>query len=399
MMFLLSTIIVLLHASQTLGHGRLMEPPARNCMWRFGYLNPINYNDNEVFCGGAAKQFQENGGQCGVCGDSWEVPHPQPHETGGLYGNGVIAKTYLTGSWIELEVELTANHKGRFQFKLCPVNGREEATQDCLDQNIILSPDGSDNFPIEVSKQKINLNFRGKLPQGLICTRCVLQWTWRSANSWGNCGNGTSGLGCGPQETFRNCADVSIVSSPLFLPETDNPRAIFVSDKSGRGRRPLVVRSQVCVSTDAYRMYHRMSDWCQLNCLAYPSNCPPAICKCLDTCSALPGTNLTDFECNKRCLRYPHTEQCPKECNCTGGESIEDEFVIIENSIFTDEVAAKSSKQAAAKTVTSSTVQYNKPVSSSPVQYNKPVLVPTVYSPLIHPIYKLPLRVYQYLVK
>ena len=27
-------------------------------MWRFGYLNPINYNDNEVFCGGAAKQFQ-----------------------------------------------------------------------------------------------------------------------------------------------------------------------------------------------------------------------------------------------------------------------------------------------------------------------------------------------------
>ena len=41
--------------------------------------------------------LQENGGQCGVCGDSWEAPHPQPHETGGLYGNGVIAKTYLTG--------------------------------------------------------------------------------------------------------------------------------------------------------------------------------------------------------------------------------------------------------------------------------------------------------------
>lgn len=30
----------------------------RNCMWRFGYLNPINYNDNEVFCGGVAKQFE-----------------------------------------------------------------------------------------------------------------------------------------------------------------------------------------------------------------------------------------------------------------------------------------------------------------------------------------------------
>ena len=27
-------------------------------MWRFGYVNPINYNDNEVFCGGAAVQFE-----------------------------------------------------------------------------------------------------------------------------------------------------------------------------------------------------------------------------------------------------------------------------------------------------------------------------------------------------
>jgi len=34
------------------GHGRLMNPPSRNAMWRFGWPNPINYNDNEVFCGG-----------------------------------------------------------------------------------------------------------------------------------------------------------------------------------------------------------------------------------------------------------------------------------------------------------------------------------------------------------
>ena len=34
------------------GHGRMMDPPARNAMWRLGYSNPINYNDNEVFCGG-----------------------------------------------------------------------------------------------------------------------------------------------------------------------------------------------------------------------------------------------------------------------------------------------------------------------------------------------------------
>lgn len=39
------------------GHGRLMDPPARNSMWRFGFPNPVNYNDNELFCGGYAGQF------------------------------------------------------------------------------------------------------------------------------------------------------------------------------------------------------------------------------------------------------------------------------------------------------------------------------------------------------
>ena len=34
------------------GHARMMDPPARNSMWRLGYSNPTNYNDNEVFCGG-----------------------------------------------------------------------------------------------------------------------------------------------------------------------------------------------------------------------------------------------------------------------------------------------------------------------------------------------------------
>ena len=39
------------------GHGRLMEPPARNSMWRFGYGTPINYSDNEVFCGGVGSKY------------------------------------------------------------------------------------------------------------------------------------------------------------------------------------------------------------------------------------------------------------------------------------------------------------------------------------------------------
>lgn len=41
------------------GHGRLMDPPARNSMWRFGFPNPVNYNDNELFCGGYAGKCQK----------------------------------------------------------------------------------------------------------------------------------------------------------------------------------------------------------------------------------------------------------------------------------------------------------------------------------------------------
>ena len=34
------------------GHGRLWWPPSRAAMWRRGFDNPPNYNDNEQFCGG-----------------------------------------------------------------------------------------------------------------------------------------------------------------------------------------------------------------------------------------------------------------------------------------------------------------------------------------------------------
>lgn len=43
-MKLLAFVALLVH--QVCGHGRLMEPPARNAMWRFGFPNAVNYNDN-----------------------------------------------------------------------------------------------------------------------------------------------------------------------------------------------------------------------------------------------------------------------------------------------------------------------------------------------------------------
>ena len=44
--------IVLMMTSLVEGHGRLVEPPSRSSAWRFGFPTPINYDDNELFCGG-----------------------------------------------------------------------------------------------------------------------------------------------------------------------------------------------------------------------------------------------------------------------------------------------------------------------------------------------------------
>ena len=48
------------------------------------------------------------------------------------------------------------------------------------------------------------------LPREKECQKCVLRWHWRSGNNWGKCDDGSHQMGCGPQETFRNCADISV---------------------------------------------------------------------------------------------------------------------------------------------------------------------------------------------
>ena len=53
-------------------------------------------------------------------------------------------------------------------------------------------------------------SWRFPLPPRLRCPACTLQWRWVAGNNWADCGNGTAGLGCGPQEEFRACADIRI---------------------------------------------------------------------------------------------------------------------------------------------------------------------------------------------
>ena len=116
-----------------LGHGYLQEPPSRSSMWRFGFNTPPNYNDNQLFCGGfdvsvcnstttilsldlfllilpvyillfyeLQRQWNRNGGKCGICGDPWDGV--RENEAGGRYATGTISRQYTEGQVIDVRL-------------------------------------------------------------------------------------------------------------------------------------------------------------------------------------------------------------------------------------------------------------------------------------------------------
>ena len=58
-------------------------------MFRMGFQNPPDYQDNQGFCGGREYQI-EQGGKCGICGDPW-LANPKEHEApGGKYSTWIF---------------------------------------------------------------------------------------------------------------------------------------------------------------------------------------------------------------------------------------------------------------------------------------------------------------------
>ena len=45
------------------GHGFIKDPAARNCMWRFGFKNPKNWDDTGLYCGSFGTQWDKNHGK------------------------------------------------------------------------------------------------------------------------------------------------------------------------------------------------------------------------------------------------------------------------------------------------------------------------------------------------
>ncbi|XP_066920151.1 uncharacterized protein [Clytia hemisphaerica] len=190
-------------------HGYMENPPSRNSMWRYGFPNPKNYGDNELFCGGAFV-MKKNGGKCGVCGDPYHAK-VQPHADGGKYANGIITRTYKQGQVIDVKIYLTMSHLGYFEFRIGEFDNKKTSGNAIgkLNGHLMDLVGGGTRFTVpRYGKQKFDIKL--KLPAGLKCKRCVLQWWYKGANNW-DCDKNGCGMGHGTQEHFVNCADVSIV--------------------------------------------------------------------------------------------------------------------------------------------------------------------------------------------
>ncbi|XP_037041216.1 uncharacterized protein LOC119077953 [Bradysia coprophila] len=211
-MFKFALLLVVALVAGVNSHGRLMRPPSRSSVWRvpeFQSLNPPpNWNDNELFCG-ARHQAVNPGTDCGVCGDPINAATPRPNEMGGQFYRGIITGRYTAGQIIDIDIDMTQYHRGFMEFRLCttPGNGAGE-TQACFNQNLLQRADGGGSRT-EVTRTGW-YHMRYRLPANVRCARCVLQWNYRAGNNWGQCPDGSGALGCGPQETFRGCSDVTI---------------------------------------------------------------------------------------------------------------------------------------------------------------------------------------------
>ncbi|EFX74850.1 hypothetical protein DAPPUDRAFT_306952 [Daphnia pulex] len=321
-------------------HGRLMDPPSRNAMWRFGFPNPVDVKDNELWCGGQTVLWDVNGGKCGVCGDPWNETQPRAHEIGGHYANGLLGRRYTPGQVIDVEVELTSNHKGHFELRLCPLFGYQVAdaeTENCFNKYpLYLEGQSTYKFTIpEDSAKHAILKYRVKLPNQVTCTACVIQWVHYASHLNGTCDDGTMAIGCGNQEVYRNCADVAIITTTGgFEPfgviptvptsQNVNPYALKLWNKTKNGEikeETLVVRSQYCMAIGKYRSISYFDSWCMSNCLKYPPTCPEHACKCTSSC--VPRKDLPKDEqaaeelfCQHDCMQSPFSERCSRICDC-----------------------------------------------------------------------------------
>ena len=80
------------------------------------------------------------------------------------------------------------------------------------------------------------------------------------ANNWGVCENGNAGIGCGPQETYRNCADI-VVRHEMGIRGPFISRDYSRSKQLGQlviGEKEPSLEKQSAVINDDFVTFHKL---------------------------------------------------------------------------------------------------------------------------------------------
>ncbi|XP_012944521.1 uncharacterized protein LOC101864263 [Aplysia californica] len=281
------------------GRGRLVDPPARASMWRFGFKTPVNYNDNGLNCGGPALMWGTNQGRCGVCGDPYNGV--RENEAGGKYATGLIARTYTSGQMITAKVEVSANERGWFEFNLCAHNDPSRpVTEACLNATVLQLTSGGTRYYVPSTANGV-VSVDLDLPAGVTCSQCVFRWRWNAGNMWGWDKSGNPCLGCGHQEQFFGCSDVTITSgsglpvNPATRPPpvtTAQPTTTSTSTTTPQPTttstpQPTTTKAPTTPPASPHRCHGinnwqgdpSLDLWCEVNCLQH-AYCPAVYCTC-----------------------------------------------------------------------------------------------------------------------
>ncbi|XP_021375350.1 uncharacterized protein LOC110464456 [Mizuhopecten yessoensis] len=269
-MWSIGVLLVICMRTNVSGHADVVDPPSRGLME--GYHTPWGVN-----CGGLSKQTS-NGGKCGPCGDDFTQSVPRDMEEGGKYGKQMkLGKVYNEGEEISVVIRVTANHKGFFDFKLCPSQNIQRRTielEECLAEyplDIIDTNAGTrgKKWPLGEGTGEIT-HLKVVLPTGVTCAHCVLRWDWIGGNNC--CGN--------PQEEFRNCMDIGIKGDP-----NKTPAPTTLAPTAAPTRSPIVTSCPAnfvleCMSVPPLPRIDCVNDWCNDQCSAKTTECTSDRCEC-----------------------------------------------------------------------------------------------------------------------
>ncbi|GFS24377.1 cell wall integrity and stress response component 4-like, partial [Elysia marginata] len=201
------------------------------------------------------------------------------------YARPILARCYDVESgsrYIDAHVELTANHLGYMQFRLCANNDfTKPVTQDCLDENLLQISSRSGKRIGKTlklnSRHVLDIYVKLIIPDNLTCSQCVLQWSYVTANSWGCRMIDTRrrcAMGLGGQETFWACSDIAIVPDCRKLrddkssdPPTQHTGGQKGNNNSASLGNPRPPSNQLtCIALGHWYGQPHMGRWCELNC-------------------------------------------------------------------------------------------------------------------------------------